>query len=118
MRCLFSVFLVATVSLCVAGLSTADRKHTIIGSWIVETNQRPSRIVTFHADGTWGVRNFDPTKREEINERRWSIEDNKLVLTYAHDHGMETWDYKIVWFDRDRFVTQTDGYRSTYTRTK
>jgi hypothetical protein len=31
---------------------------------------------------------------------------------------METWGYKIVWFDRDRFVTQTDGYRSTYTRTK
>ena|SRR5438067_5714949 len=95
-----------------------DKDKTIIGKWKVNNPRRPSRIVFFHPNHTWGVTNFDPDKPEEINGRRWRIEGDKLILTFQdRENGrdrLETQVSRIVSFGRDRFATDV----FTYTRLK
>ena len=81
----------------------------------MENPRRASRIVFFHPNHTWGVTNFDPDKPEEINGRRWRIENDKLILTfpttYEGRHKSETHVYKIVSFGRNKFATDVFSYR-------
>ena len=116
MKRAFLLLLAATV--CAAASSQVDKSKIILGKWKVENPRRAARIVFFHADHTWGITNFDPDKPEEINGRRWRIDDGKLILTYPTvengHHGFQTSAYPIVSFRRDRFATDV----FTYTRIK
>jgi hypothetical protein len=87
----------------------------IVGTWMFSGQYRPSRIIVFHADGSWGVRKFD-TAPEDIRGRRWRVEGKTLVLTYPHDHGFDTAAYRFVSFTPRKFVTEIHGYESAYTR--
>ena len=87
----------------------------IVGIWVFTSKSRPSRIIVFHADGSWGVRKFDD-RPEDIRGRRWRVQDSTLILKYPGDHGFETATYKIVSFTPRKFVTEIHGYESTYTR--
>jgi hypothetical protein len=87
----------------------------IVGSWILASKYRPTRIIVFHADGSWGVRKFDE-RPEDIRGRRWRVEDGTVVLKYPDAHGFQTARYKIVSFTPRKFVTEIHGYESTYTR--
>jgi hypothetical protein len=99
----------------IASASPQNYSNAIVGSWIFTSKVRPSRIIVFHRDGSWGVRKFDD-RPEDIRGRRWRVEGDHLVLTYPDDHGFTTWRYQIVSFTPREFVTQTQGYTSTYTR--
>jgi hypothetical protein len=116
MKRVFIILLAATA--CAAASPDVDKNKVILGKWKVENPRRAPRIVFFHANHTWGVTNFDPDKPEEINGRRWRIEDGRLILTYPTvdngRHGFQTSAYTIVSFRRDRF--ETDVF--TYTRIK
>jgi hypothetical protein len=108
---------VAVVGLAtVAAVPQRDYARLIVGSWVYSSKVRPTRIIVFHVDGSWGVRKYDDPRPEEINGRRWRIEGNTLVLTYPHDHGFDTARDRIVSFTRDKFVTEASGYTFTYTR--
>jgi hypothetical protein len=90
-------------------------EKAIVGTWIFSSKYRPTRIIVFHADGSWGVRKFDE-QPEDIRGRRWRIADGTLVLKYPGDHGFETATYRIVSFSPRKFVTEIHGYESMYTR--
>ncbi len=113
--------LVRALAVALVGLSTIaavpqrDYAKLIVGGWIYSSKVRPTRIIVFHADGSWGVRKFDD-RPEDIRGRRWRVEGNTLVLRYPGDHGFETAKDRIVSFIPDKFVTEIHGYRSTYTR--
>jgi hypothetical protein len=112
--------LVVAGALAIAALPTAvaapkpDAK-AIVGSWVFTSRVRPSRIIIFHADGSWGVRKFNE-RPEDIRGRRWRVNGSSLILTYPSDHLFETGHYRIVSFTPQRFVTEIHGYESTYTR--
>jgi hypothetical protein len=89
--------------------------EAIVGSWVYSNKVRPSRIIVFHADGSWGVRKFD-NGPEDIRGRRWRVQDDTLVLLYPSDHGFDTRVDKIVSFTRRKFVTEQQGYKFTYSR--
>jgi hypothetical protein len=108
----------ALLSLLIAGTALAgivDGEKVIVGKWEVSNPRRPSRIVFFHPNHTWGVTNFDPDKPEEINGRRWRTEGDKLILTYpTRNDGrdrLESYAYKIVSFSRDKFATDVFTYK-------
>jgi len=106
----------ALLSASIAGaVPQPDYAKLIIGSWLYSSKVRPTRIIVFHPDGSWGVRKFD-NRPEDIRGRRWHVEGDSLVLRYPSDHGFDTHAYKIVSFTRREFVTDTEGYRFTYTR--
>jgi hypothetical protein len=98
----------------VAAPGKPDAK-AIVGTWIFSSKYRPSRIIVFHADGSWGVRKFDE-RPEDIRGRRWSVEGNTLTLKYPSDHGFDTASYRVVSFTPRKFMTEIHGYESTYTR--
>jgi hypothetical protein len=98
-----------------AAVPERDYAKLIVGSWTYSSKDRPTRIIVFHADGSWGVRKFDD-RPEDIRGRRWRLEGDTLVLTYPHDHGFDTSRYQIVSFALGKFVTENSGYRFTYTR--
>jgi hypothetical protein len=109
-----SLLLLLVSCFAVAAFAAADdREKWIVGKWAAENPKRPLREVIFHADHTWGVLGYVPD-REDIRGRRWRIAGNTLTLTYPGDHGLETADYKIISFARDKFVTVA----FTYTREK
>jgi len=109
-------FAVALLGLAtVAAVPQRDYAKLIVGSWIYSSKVRPTRIIVFHADGSWGVRKFDE-RPEDIRGRRWRVEGNNLILRYPSDKGFETHAYRIVSFTPREFVTETEGYRFTYTR--
>jgi len=93
-----------------------DYTTLLVGHWRIHRPGRPDRIVIFHSDGTWGVRNWDFSKPEDIRGRRWSVEADRLVLTYPSDHDFTTHAEKIVSITRARFVTEVDSSRFLYTR--
>ena len=99
----------------VAAVPQPDYSKLIVGSWIYSSKVRPTRIIVFHADGSWGVRKFDD-RPEDIRGRRWRVEGNTLILTYPHDHGFDTAKDRIVSFTPHKFVTEVSGYTFTYTR--
>jgi hypothetical protein len=100
----------------VAALPQRDYAKLIVGSWLYTSKVRPTRIIVFHADGRWGVRKYDDPRPEDIRGRRWRVEGNTLILTYPHDHGLDTARDQIVSFTPDKFVTEISGYRFTYAR--
>jgi hypothetical protein len=107
---------VALLGLATVGaVPQRDYAKLIVGSWIYSSKVRPTRIIVFHADGSWGVRKFDD-RPEDIRGRRWHVEGDSLVLRYPSDGGFDTHPYKIVSFTRHEFVTETEGYKFTYTR--
>jgi hypothetical protein len=91
----------------------SDREALIVGKWEKDTPGRPGRIVVFHSDHSWGVLGYVPD-REDIRGRRWDLAGDKLILTYPGDHGLDTAEYKIISFARDKIVTDP----TTYTREK
>lgn len=105
--------MLSTRSTAVAG-PHPDAK-AIVGTWIYSSKVRPTRIIVFHADGSWGLRKFD-ARPEDNRGRRWRLEGDSLTLRYPSDQGFDTHAYKIVSFTRHEFVTETSGYRFTYTR--
>jgi hypothetical protein len=115
--------LVTAITLALFGISTVDAvpqrdySKLIIGSWLHECRLRPTRILVFHADGSWGVRKYDDPRPEDIRGRRWRIEADALILRYPSDHGFDTHAYKIVSFTSGKFVTGGE-YPCTYTRTR
>jgi hypothetical protein len=92
-----------------------DYARGIVGSWIYSSKVRPTRIIVFHPDGSWGVRKFDE-RPEDVRGRRWRVEGGSLILRYPSDQGFETHAYRIISFTPREFITETGGYRSTYTR--
>jgi len=112
------------LSLCiVACANTATSKgsdaysNRIVGRW-----GHRNRIVTFHADGTWGVQRHEDAP-EGIAGRRWRIEGNKLFLTFPSDNGvgtpvhMDTVVYTITSFTAQSFtITTDDGDQQEYDR--
>ena len=89
----------------------------IVGRWGTR-----NRIVTFHADGTWGVQRHEDAP-EGNRGRHWRIEGNKLFLTFPSDDGvgtlvhMDTQAYTITSFTSQRFIATTDdGYEQEYDR--
>jgi hypothetical protein len=115
--------LVAPIILALLAINTVDaipqRNYSklIIGSWLHECRLRPTRILVFHADGSWGVRKYDDPRPEDIRGRGWRIEGDALILRYPSDHGFDTHSYKIVSFTSDKFVTGGE-YPCTYIRTR
>jgi hypothetical protein len=121
--------IVPTLILALIGASTfaavpqADYAKLIVGSWIYHqplstsysSKPQPTRIIVFHADGSWGVRKFDD-RPEDIRGRHWRVEGNTLVLRYPGDHAFGTATDKIVSFSPHKFVTEIHGYRHIYTR--
>jgi hypothetical protein len=99
----------------IASAGQADYSKALVGSWIYSGKARPTRIVVFHPDGSWGVRKFDD-QPEDIRGRRWRVDGDSLILRYPSDYGFETGAYKILSFAPRKFVTETQGYRFTYTR--
>jgi hypothetical protein len=109
----FSVALLTSSDITSA--SPQDYSKAMVGTWIFSSKVRPTRIIVFHPNGSWGVRKFDD-RPEDTRGRRWHIEEDRLILTYPHDHGFDTASYKIVSFTPRKFVTEIHGYESTYTR--
>ena len=100
----------------VAAAPQRDYAKLIVGSWLYTSKVRPTRIIVFHSDGSWGVRKYDDPRPEDIRGRGWRVTGNTLILTYPHDHGFDTARDRIVSFEPDKFVTEIHGYRFTYTR--
>jgi len=111
-RLALSLALVATV---VSAAPLRPDVKAIVGTWVFTSKYRPSRIIVFHADGSWGVRKFDD-RPEDIRGRRWRVQDSTLTLKYPADDGFDTATYKIVSFTPRKFVTEIHGYESTYRR--
>ena len=110
---------VTAALLCVstlAGIPQRDYAKLIVGSWLYSSKVRPTRILVFHADGSWGVRKYDDPRPEDIRGRRWRVEGDTLILLYPGDHGFETAKDHIVSFTPNKFVTEIHRYRFNYTR--
>jgi hypothetical protein len=114
---LLSLTLAITAFVSTAVAAPPDYK-LIVGHWRVHVSRRADRIVIFHADGTWGVRNWDFSQPEDIQGRRRRVAGDRLILTYPSDHGFTTYAEKIVSFTRARFMTETASGRFYYTRLK
>ena len=113
--------LIAAITLAIALMSSAsatprDYAKLIVGPWRSHIPQRPDRIVIFHSDGSWGVRNWDFSKPEDIRGRRWHVEVDQLIITAPPEDGGETAAEKIISFTRGAFVTEVNGTRISYTR--
>jgi hypothetical protein len=112
--------LVAALTVALVGVTTAspvpqrDYAKLIVGSWLYTSKVRPTRILVFHADGSWGVRKYDDPRPEEINGRRWRVEGDKLILYYPAEKTPRI--DKILSFTRQKFVTEQQGYEFTFTR--
>ena len=109
-----ALFLMVFVVTSAASPPRPDAKG-IVGTWMFDSRWRPSRIIVFHADGRWGVKQLEEGP-EDIRGRRWSVKGNLLVLKYPSDHGFDPASYRILSFTADKFVTEIHGYESTYTR--
>ncbi len=106
--------LMGSVATSAASPPRPDAK-AIVGTWMFDSRWRPSRIIVFHADGRWGVKKFDEDT-EDIRGRQWWVKGNALILKYPSDHGFDKASYRIVSFTPDKFVTEIQGYESSYTR--
>jgi len=112
--------LVAVVTVGLLAVGTAapvpQRNYAklIVGSWLYSSKVRPTRILVFHADGSWGVRKYDDPRPEEINGRRWRVERDKLILYYPSEKTPRI--DKILSFTQHQFVTEQQGYKFTFTR--
>jgi hypothetical protein len=96
--------------------SQVSRDQTILGAWRRHVPQRADRIVIFHADGSWGVRNWDFSKPEDIRGRRWRIERDSLILTPPPADSGQTFSEHIISFGHGKIVTEITGTRISYTR--
>ena len=115
---LSSTLLSMSLLTCTAAASPPDYGKLIIGHWRIHIPQRADRIVIFHSDGSWGVRNWDFSKPEDIRGRRWHVEGDKLIITAPPADGGQTAAEKIISFTRSRFVTEVNGIRISYVRIK
>ena len=78
----------------------------ILGRWL-----GPRKLIIFHRDGTYGIQRNE-TAPEDSKNRHWHIRGNQLWTSAPFGSGAET----IVSFTDTEFVTDVDGYRTTYRR--
>lgn len=118
-------FVAASLFLWLAGCANivmsnrfeGDYSKRIIGRW-----GHQNRIVTFHANGTWGVQRHEDAP-EGIGGRRWRVEGKRLLLTFLSDNGLgtpvhlETQVSTITSFSDDGFTVKLpDGSKENYGR--
>jgi hypothetical protein len=115
---LSSALLSITVLTNAAVASPPDYSKVIVGHWRIHISQRADRIIIFHSDGSWGVRNWDFSKPEDIRGRRWHVEGDKLIITAPPEDGAQTAAEKIVSFTHAAFVTEVNGVTISYRRIK
>ncbi len=112
-----TVLMIAAAS-SLAAVSPSQYSNKIIGAWRCHIPRRPDRIVIFHRDGSWGVRNWDFSQPEDIRGRRWRIEGNRLITTAPPMDGGQTADERILSFTHTQIVTEVNGVGISYTRLK
>ncbi len=110
--------MILAIALVASAGATPNYAKLIIGHWRSHIPQRADRIVIFHSDGSWGVRNWDFSKPEDIRGRRWRVEGDKLIISAPPEDGGETAAEKIVSFTHAAFITEVNGVRISYTRIK
>src|SRR6266403_1189737 len=101
-----------------AAVSPSHYSNKIIGAWRCHIPRRPDRIVIFHRDGSWGVRNWDFNQPEDIRGRRWRIERDSLIITPPPADSGQTFSEHIVSFSHRKIVTEINSTRISYTRMK
>lgn len=102
---------------CASHIRPESYSASIVGKW-----GHKNRIITFHADGSWGVQRHE-TAREDISGRRWRVEGDKFFLTFPSDNGggtpvhMVTDVYRITSFTSQSFtIRRDDGDTQVYDR--
>src|SRR3982751_3479878 len=83
-----------------------QREKAILGAWRRHVPQRADRIVIFHADGSWGVRNWDFSKAEDVRGRRWRMRGGTLIITPPPADSVDTYSEHIVSFSDRKIVTE------------
>ena len=116
MRSPVATMILALSLVASASATSPNYAKLIIGPWRSHIPQRPDRIVIFHSDGSWGVRNWDFNKPEDIRGRRWRVEGDKLIISAPPEDGGQRAAEKIVSFTHTAFVTEINGVRISYTR--
>jgi hypothetical protein len=117
-RLVVSVVSVIVLLPCVLRATHLPREKVILGAWRIHIPQRADRIVIFHADGSWGVRNWDFSQPEDIRGRRWRIDRDSLIITPPPADSGETFSEHIISFSHRKIVTEINGTRISYTRMK
>jgi hypothetical protein len=99
-----------TFSALIAGLTDADLKRLLIGTWTAGVapafmeEPPPPALITFTSDGRWLV-DGDSEKDPGV---RWDIRDGKLIEIRPYPRG--ELNYTIITLTRHKCVIQENGH--------
>jgi len=104
----FIICFAGNVILC--GAPGADLSAKIIGKWL-----GPRKLWVFMADGTWGVQRNEESEVDS-KQRRWSVNGDKLTMSYPSDNAVETAHFTIVLLTDEKLILKSGDYTVEYER--